>query len=262
MNFCLDFLYCVFVESLSLLKDLEGTLSWSRDSCWNDLCKLQGEEENFSLCPCMREARQGRQDKGRFVMQRISDAYSDAVVPFSGKISALLTGSWNALFSARLGRSMRPLCVFLCLLAVWGLAACGAHRSSSAPKTQIVAQKVVESAHSQIGTRYRSGGDSPGKGFDCSGLVQWAYKQQGIALPRLTTDQARAGRLIAPQEGLQPADILVFKNRRGPHGLHTGLYAGGGNFIHSPGTGQRVRTESLETAYWKKSLIGARRLIN
>ena len=113
-----------------------------------------------------------------------------------------------------------------------------------------------------MGARYKNGGNAPGKGFDCSGFIQWAYKQQGITVPRVTTDQARAGRLVAPKEGLQPADILVFKNRQGPRGLHTGLYAGDGQFIHSPRAGQRVRAESLEVAYWKNSLIGARRLIN
>jgi len=120
----------------------------------------------------------------------------------------------------------------------------------------------MESAYTQIGVRYSSGGDSPGKGFDCSGLVQWAYKQQGIPVPRITAEQARSGRLVAPKEGFQVADILVFKNGQGPRGLHTGLYAGDGQFIHSPRKGQRVRTESLELAYWKNSLIGARRLIN
>jgi len=129
-------------------------------------------------------------------------------------------------------------------------------------QTPLAAKKIVESAHSQVGARYRSGGNSPGKGFDCSGFVQWAYGQQGIAVPRITADQARAGRLVAPQEGLRPADILVFKNRQGPRGLHTGLYTGDGQFIHSPSAGHRVRTESLEVAYWKNSLIGARRLIN
>ena len=152
--------------------------------------------------------------------------------------------------------------MLLCALFLWGLGGCGAHRSPSAPKAPPAAKKVLESAYSQIGTRYVSGGNSPRKGFDCSGFVQWAYKQQGIAVPRVTTDQARAGRLVAPKEGLQPADILVFKNRRGPRGLHTGLYAGSGKFIHSPRAGERVRTESLDVAYWKSSLIGVRRLIN
>ena len=174
-----------------------------------------------------------------------------------------IPGILSELFASRQGRGgLRLGCALLCSLALWGFVGCSTHRSTSVPKTPIAAQKVVESAQSQLGTRYRTGGNSPGKGFDCSGFVQWAYKQQGISLPRLTKEQARTGRLVAPQEELQPADILVFKNERGPHGLHTGLYAGGGRFIHSPSTGQRVRTESLETAYWKNSLIGARRLIN
>jgi cell wall-associated NlpC family hydrolase len=164
-------------------------------------------------------------------------------------------------FSPRFAWAARLVCILLFLPALWGLVGCGAQRASSS-KAPLAAKKVVESAHSQIGARYRLGGDSPGKGFDCSGFVQWAYKQQGIALPRITKDQARAGRRVAPKDGLQPADILVFKNGQGPNGLHTGLYAGDGNFIHSPRAGQRVRSESLETAYWKNSLIGARRVIN
>ena len=155
---------------------------------------------------------------------------------------------------------MRLACVFLCLFVLWGLGGCGAQRSSS--KTPLVAQKVIESAYSQIGARYRFGGNSPRNGFDCSGFVQWAYGQQGISVPRVTKDQARMGRSVGPKENLRPADILVFRNGQGPHGLHTGLYTSNGQFIHSPRKGQRVRTESLDVAYWKNTLIGVRRLIH
>jgi len=166
--------------------------------------------------------------------------------------------------SSRLRKGIQPGCVFLCLLVLWGLVGCGSRRPLPVMPAQapVAAKKIVESAYSQLGARYRSGGNSPGKGFDCSGFVQWAYSQQGIAIPRITADQARTGRLVAPREGLQPADILVFKNGQGPRGLHTGLYTGDGQFIHSPSKGQRVRTESLDVAYWKNSLVGARRLVN
>jgi len=168
------------------------------------------------------------------------------------------------LLALRSESGMRLGCIFLLLLAVSGLAACGAQRSmpAASEKAPLAAKKIMESAYSQIGTRYRPGGNSPGKGFDCSGFVQWAYGQQGISVPRITADQARAGRLVAPREGLQPADILIFKNRQGPRGLHTGLYMGNGQFIHSPSSGQRVRTETLEASYWKDTLIGARRVIH
>ena len=159
---------------------------------------------------------------------------------------------------------LRILCVSICIIMSSGLFGCGTSRQypSFPLHTPVTSQKIVESAYSQLGTRYRAGGTSPGKGFDCSGLVQWAYSQQGLSVPRITADQARTGRLVSPKEELLPADILVFRIGRGVHALHTGLYTGSGQFIHSPSGGQRVRTESLDLAYWKNSLIGARRVIN
>jgi len=176
-----------------------------------------------------------------------------------------ISSRFTAFFSTSpTGQGIQLGFVLVCFLVALGLSGCGAQRASPAipAQTPLPAKKIMESAYSQLGTRYRLGGDSPGKGFDCSGFVQWAYRQQGIAVPRVTSDQARTGRLVAPQEGLQVADILVFKNGQAPRGLHTGLYAGGGRFIHSPSRGERVRTESLDASYWKKSLVGVRRLIN
>lgn len=161
-----------------------------------------------------------------------------------------------------LSASWAPRCLCLVLFLML-LAGCGLKRPEyTAPTgTSVTARRVVEHAYSQIGTRYRSGGASPRKGFDCSGLVHWAYNRSGVTVPRITRDQARTGKLVGAKTSLQPADILVFKNGRGPNGLHTGLYIGHGRFIHSPRAGQRVRTENLDASYWKNTYIGARRVI-
>lgn len=120
--------------------------------------------------------------------------------------------------------------------------------------------RVAQSARSQVGAHYRMGGTTP-RGFDCSGLIWWAYRQHGINVPRVTDAQARAGRAVGRGAPLRPGDILVFNTRRGRTGLHTGLYTGGGRFVHSPTSGKRVREDKLEQEYWKKRLVRVRRVV-
>lgn len=119
--------------------------------------------------------------------------------------------------------------------------------------------QIVNTAKSQLGVRYILGGASP-KGFDCSGLIWWAYKQHGIAIPRVTRDQAYAGRAVS-LNALQPADIIVFAQAGAPNSLHTALYIGNNEFIHSPNSKSHVRIESLTSTYWKKYFALARRVI-
>lgn len=120
-------------------------------------------------------------------------------------------------------------------------------------------RKVVKTAQSQLGTRYVSGGTTP-KGFDCSGLVWWAYKKHGICIPRLTEGQAQAG-VPVKCRCIQPGDIVIFKTRKGRSGLHTGLYTGNGKFIHSPTSGKHVRHDSMGNSYWKSKLYTIRRIL-
>lgn len=120
------------------------------------------------------------------------------------------------------------------------------------------ADSVIGSAYSQLGKKYCPGGASPQKGFDCSGLVWWSYRQNGIKVPRITTDQARAGNRVSRQ-AIRAGDIMVFKIPSSPRGLHTALYAGRDSFIHSPGLGKRVRLEKL-APFWTKNLVAIRRV--
>lgn len=118
---------------------------------------------------------------------------------------------------------------------------------------------VARSALSQVGKPYRYGGSTP-RGFDCSGLIWWAYRQHGVTVPRVTTDQARAGKAVKAN-AMRPGDVLVFKSRSSARGLHTALYAGNGTFVHSPSSGSRVRTDKIANSYWSKRLIRVRRIL-
>lgn len=159
---------------------------------------------------------------------------------------------------------LRILCLSALLLLLCLLPGCGSKvltglvMKDSAMESGSAAQ-VVRTAESQLGKPYRYGGSTP-RGFDCSGLIWWAYKENGVTVPRVTTDQARAGFGVR-RNAVRPGDILVFNTRQGATGLHTALYAGGGRFVHSPSRGSRVRHDNISDAYWSKRLIGIRRVL-
>lgn len=117
--------------------------------------------------------------------------------------------------------------------------------------------KVLRTAMTQYGTKYKYGKASPSDGFDCSGLIYWAYGKHGITVPRNTSGQSRAGKWVAARNAKQ-GDIVVFKLGRS---LHTGLVADKGRFLHAPASGGYVRMESLSSAYWKHKISGYRRIV-
>ena len=87
---------------------------------------------------------------------------------------------------------------------------------------------ALHAAESQIGVPYVWGGESPGHGFDCSGLVQWAWSQAGFSIPRTTEGQYPAMRHV-PLSALQPGDLLFYFNLDGDHLVdHVVMYAGSG----------------------------------
>lgn len=152
----------------------------------------------------------------------------------------------------------------LTLLALTMLAGCGGSNNVQPTYSgrgahelrdlDIERQYVIRTAQSLIGTPYRYGGDSPSRGFDCSGLVQYSHRVAGISVPRTSRQQHRSARRVALHD-LQPGDLLFFRIQ-GKTG-HVGIYIGEGRFVHAPSSGKRVEITSLNNSYWKPRLIGA-----
>jgi cell wall-associated NlpC family hydrolase len=119
---------------------------------------------------------------------------------------------------------------------------------------------VLEEAAQHIGTPYRWGGTGPKRGFDCSGLVNYVFRETvNVVLPRAARDLARLGTVIRSIADLRPGD-LVFFNTRGRRFSHVGIFLGGTNFIHAPRRGARVRIDDLTDRYFAKRFNGGRRL--
>jgi cell wall-associated NlpC family hydrolase len=111
---------------------------------------------------------------------------------------------------------------------------------------------AVRAAESQIGVPYVWGGETPGSGFDCSGLVQWAWAKAGIQIPR-TTESQWPDLVHVPLNDLQPGDLLFYYNLDGDHAVdHVVMYVGSGPWgsstvIAAPYTGTDVQLEPAFT---------------
>jgi peptidoglycan DL-endopeptidase CwlO len=111
---------------------------------------------------------------------------------------------------------------------------------------------VVSIAEHYLGTPYVWGGASP-SGFDCSGLVMYAFSQIGVSLPHSSYAQYGMGSPVS-RDQLQPGDLVFFD------GLgHVGIYVGGGSFIHAPHTGDVVKISSI-SGWYASTYVGARRI--
>ncbi|MEU7060518.1 NlpC/P60 family protein [Streptomyces sp. NPDC046197] len=108
------------------------------------------------------------------------------------------------------------------------------------PAASARAAAAVAAARSALGRPYVWGASGPA-GFDCSGLMQWAYAQAGVHLPRTSQEQRYAGRRI-PLSQARPGDLVVYRSDAG----HVGMYMGNGRVIHAPYPGAPVRYDRVD----------------
>lgn len=125
-----------------------------------------------------------------------------------------------------------------------------AAHSVAAPATTAVAVALR-----QVGAPYQYGGRSPG-GFDCSGLVYYAYQEAGKRLPR-TTGQLWSELPPVSRQDIRIGDVLFFKV--GGKMSHVGLYVGDDRFVHAPSTGRTVSVASLNAPFYDAALLRAGR---
>ncbi len=121
--------------------------------------------------------------------------------------------------------------------------------AGSAGSVDAVGQRAVAAAESKVGSPYVWGAAGP-DAFDCSGLIQWAYQQAGVQLPRTSYDQAAAGYAV-PVSDLQPGDIVLYNGDS-----HAAMYVGDGQIVHASTSGVPVKYASLNVM----DISGARRI--
>ena len=116
-------------------------------------------------------------------------------------------------------------------------------------------------ARAFTGTPYVWGGASPATGFDCSGLVQWAYGQTGVRLPR-TAQQQYDATVRVPRDQLRPGDMVFFANTYHSPGepiTHVGIYAGNGRMLNAPVEGDVIREMDVFSGFWGRHFAGGGR---
>jgi len=161
--------------------------------------------------------------------------------------------------------------ILIAILA--SLAACASH-TPPAPQRVVFAPVTTPSYNPQaandvlmraiglVGTPYRWGGNTPDGGFDCSGLIGFVYRDvTGLALPRSTREMISMRAPTVGRESLQSGDVVFFATNGGRGVSHAGIYVGEGRFVHAPRTGGTVRLDSLDSAYWQKAFLEAKRVL-
>jgi hypothetical protein len=126
----------------------------------------------------------------------------------------------------------------------------------SDPRVAEASQRIVQFAFEYMGVPYVWGGNTR-KGIDCSGFVKAVFARLGINLPRTAREQILVGREVRWGE-LAPGDRLYFSTG-GTYVDHTGIYIGGGRFIHASGAHGAVVVSAVSEPKYYRTLVGARR---
>jgi murein DD-endopeptidase len=124
------------------------------------------------------------------------------------------------------------------------------------PSDTLILERVELTARRMVGVHYLYGGNDP-RGFDCSGLVFYAYREAGFPVARTSREQLRDSHPLDVDQAL-PGDLVFV--RMSKRAWHVGIYLGDQRFIHAPSTGKAVVIERLDDGYYLRHRIQIRRL--
>ncbi|MGV8844734.1 MAG: C40 family peptidase [Pseudomonas sp.] len=125
------------------------------------------------------------------------------------------------------------------------------------------APDILARGLSLVGTRYRYGGSSVSAGFDCSGFIGYLFKREAeLKLPRSTREMIKIDAPLVARSELEPGDLLFFSTNGRGRASHAGIYLGDDQFIHSSSSRSGgVRVDSLDSGYWNRTFIEAKRAL-
>jgi len=196
----------------------------------------------------------------------ISSSFATALVtqskPITHKINTLFI--ITPLQVASLYRKFSDMKLFLSLFILLLLSACGTTRHDTAMQTtphydQAKMNSLAIYAMSLSDTPYQYGGASRTNGFDCSGFVQFVFKNSaGLQLPRTSAEMSRVGTALEASQ-LRPGDLVFFNTSRSSYS-HVGIFIGENRFVHSPRSGRAISIASMDSRYWRTHYDGARRI--
>lgn len=124
---------------------------------------------------------------------------------------------------------------------------------------------LVLMAKAQIGTRYRHGGTSPQRGFDCSGLIKYVMTALSLDVPRTARQLATTGLPVSRDTSrLLPGDVLTFGKGKKGQISHVGIYIGDGRYIHASSVAGKVIESKIDRPFSPliKAWKGARRILS
>jgi cell wall-associated NlpC family hydrolase len=146
------------------------------------------------------------------------------------------------------------------LAAVLGLfsGCASAPKAGTGSYSQSRGDRAADTALTMLDRPYKYRGETP-SGFDCSGLVRYSYLNAGLDVPHGTKALLKVTRSVHRRDARK--GDLVFFDQSGRKYSHVGIYIGSDEFVHAPGTGGRVRKDSLDDPYWKKHYLDTRRFL-
>lgn len=131
-------------------------------------------------------------------------------------------------------------------------------RAAPHPATGGLRRPITSRALAMVGVPYRYGGAHPDEGFDCSGLVYYAYTTSGHPVPRTSQEQFDVAHKIALAEAAE-GDLVFFRDQEKLS--HVGIYLGDGRFVHAPSSGGSVHVADIHAPYYQRHLVAVGRLL-